>query len=565
MGKNATYLTSVKSLVCWIFVALLLVFLIANRQRNAGTFNWMTPLWADQSGYYVYLPALFIYDFDAGSFPDNVEAKTGDGFLLESNKVITRYACGVALLQAPFFLIIHVLAGVLGQPQDGFSGIYHQVPNLAALFYAILGLIFLWKFLKYYFKTGIRIFVLTALFFGTNLYYYTIDSTGMSHIYSFALFSLAAWLSKKITAPDFRNHYAWLSAWGFVFALIILVRPSNLLIFPFLFCLDCATLDELTSRIKRFATFRNIAILAFISLVVFLPQFMYWKYISGSYIHYSYEGYGFTNWKTPKLIELWFSPNNGLFLYSPLYLAAIAGVVIMIRDKKVNGWVILLTFCALSYLLASWFMFSFGCSFGSRNFVEYTVMLALPLGYLFRKIENLKKFKQIFLIALIAVLVLFNLRLVYRYSRCFQGGDWDFTEYVSFLKSVKKFHQELNFKGKNILTPEEEYSDILSVPLNKLYYLRFNKAVVRAKVAIEDENPEAFLVFAIDGPDSLLYWNSINLKDKIPDRKINKLHTVEGEFGLPVPLPENSRISAYIWNKNGESLIVEKLEVTLEQ
>jgi hypothetical protein len=526
----------------------------------------MTPLWADQAGYYVYLPSFFIYDFDVASFPEGIEANTGDGFSLDlnSNKVLTRYSCGVALLQAPFFLIIHLLAGILGHPQDGFSGIYHQVPNLAAFFYALLGMIFLWKFLSYYFGRGTLFLVLAAIFFGTNLYYYAIDSTGMSHIYSFGLFAVAAWLSKKLLNASSSQQYKYLIAWGIVFSLIVLVRPSNVLIFPFLFCLDFYSFDELPGRIKRFATYKNVLTLILIPLVIFLPQFLYWKYISGSFIYYSYEGYGFTNWDAPKIPELWFSPNNGLFLYSPLYLAALAGVFLMIRNRAGNGWMILLTFCSVSYLLASWFMFSFGCGFGSRNFAEYTVMFSIPLGYLFNYIENLKKGRKIFIAAIIVIMVLFNLRLVYRYSRCFQGGDWDFTEYASYLLTVRKYHEELDLDEDYRLTRDEEFSKVLSVPLNKLYYLDFNKAVVRSKVALEDINSEALLVLAVDGPDSMLYWKAVKLKDKIPDSKINKLHSVAEEFMLPVPLPKNSGISTYIWNKDRESLTIDKLEVFLE-
>jgi hypothetical protein len=566
MGKFSIYLTTVKSLVLWSLCILLLVFLIVNRQRGTGTFNWMTPLWADQAGYYVYLPSLFIYDFDAGSFPDNIEADTGDGFFLDlkSNKVITRYSCGVALLQSPFFLIIHLLAGISGHSQDGFSGIYHQTPNLAALFYALIGFFFLRKFLRYYFSPAISFFVVAALFFGTNLYYYAIDSTGMSHIYSFGLFAMAAWLTQKLLSASSGQHYLYLAAWGVVFALIVLVRPINVLIFPFLFCLGCSSFSELIRRVKRFATFKNFLLLAVITILIFLPQFVYWKYVSGSYIYYSYEGYGFTNWKTPKVIELWLSPNNGLFLYSPLYLAALSGVFLMIQNKIDNGWVICLTFFTLSYILASWYMVSFGCSFGSRNFVEYTVMFSLPMGYLFKYIGHLNRIRKIFFVTLIAVLVLFNLRLVYRYSRCFQGGDRDFAEYVSFLFTVRKYHEVLDLNDGNRLTTKDEFSKVLSVPLIKIYYLDFNKAVVRSKVAIEDKNSEALLVFAVVDKDSILYWDAVRLKDQIPAGKIHKLHSVKGEFMLPAPLPKSSDISTYIWNKNKELLTIDKFELFLE-
>lgn len=563
MDKNVIYVRAFKTFFYWLLFALLLIFAISNRHRNTGTFNWMTPLWADQAGYYVYLPALFIYDFDARAFPDSIEVNTGDGFSLdiESNKVITRYSCGVAILQAPFFYAIHLFAGILGKPQDGFSGIYHQVPNFAAFFYVLFGLIFLCKYLSHYFNPVIRFFVTGALFFGTNLYYYAVDSTGMSHIYSFGLFAFIAWLSKKIIISGREKSSVFLLIWGIVFSMIVLVRPSNILIFPFLFCMDCYSSTELLNRIKQYASFKNIVILALTAGVVFLPQMIYWKYVSGSYIYYSYEDYGFSNWKNPQILELWFSPDNGLFLYSPLYIAAIIGTILMIYNKKENGWVILLTFCALSYLLASWYIFSFGCGFGSRNFVEYTVMFSLPAGHLFKYISDQARVKRVLFSALIVIMVLFNLKLVYRYNRCFHGETWDFTEYLSFLNKVSRYHKVYDFNGSSRLTPEEEFSDILSVPLKDLYC---KKATVRSKVAIEDKNSEALLVIAIDSPDSLFYWNSLKLKNEIPPGKIKKLYSVKGEFRLPDGMPENSKISVYIWNINREFLTVRNIKVSLE-
>ncbi|MDP3914931.1 MAG: hypothetical protein Q8R96_14455 [Bacteroidota bacterium] len=555
-----------KPLVVWILAILLLTLLVNNRHHKTGTFNWMTPLWADQAGYYVYLPSLFIYNFDPKTFPEDIEKKTGLGFSLdlEKDKVVTRYTCGIAILQAPFFIFIHILAGILNQPQDGFSGIYHQVPNLAAVFYCILGIFFLWKFLLFYYKQSVVIFTIVALFFGTNLYYYAVDSTGMSHIYSFALFAIVAWLSKMRLSDEYRNSSFYSIAWSLIFALIVLIRPTNILIFPFLFCLDCKSIDEFWLRVKRFFTSRDIAIMIVSFLLVFLPQFLYWKYATGRYIADSYEGYGFTNWKSPKILELWFSPNNGLFLYSPFYIAAIWGMILMIKHKKFNGWLILSTFVIITYVFASWFVFSFGCSYGSRNYVEYTALFALPLGYLFTQIINYSKLKRIAIIAVLTFLVLFNLKLVYSYNRCFQGDVWDFQEYTAFFVNIQKYHQSLDMEGFEHMTPENEFSKTLYLPSNKIYFLEFKKAIVRTEVILEAKDSEAALVLAIETPDSTLYWSAVRLKDHIEDSKLHKKQTVEGEFWIPVSLPKNATIATYIWNLKKESLTVNELELTIE-
>jgi len=566
MYQFMRFLKPIKTLLVWILITMLLALLINNRHHKSGTFNWMTPLWADQAGYYVYLPGLFIYHFDAKSFPEKIEEKTGFGFSLdlEKNKVISRYTCGTAILQAPFFLIIHALAGILDQPQDGFSGIYHKVPDLAALFYCILGLFFLRKFLLFYYRNRTVWFTILTLFFGTNLYYYAIDSTGMSHIYSFALFALVAWLTRMILSGETKRTYLYLICWSLIFALIVLIRPSNILLFPFLFCLDCNSSAEFIRRVKRFLSFRVILILLVSSFVVFLPQFLYWKYVFGSYITDSYQGFGFSNWKSPKILELWFSPNNGLFLYSPLYLAFIAGLLLMIKHKIKNGWVILITFLVATYIFASWFIFSFGCGFGSRNYVEFLVLFSLPLGYIYSLIPEFRIGKRYLIILLIFGLSIFNLRLVYTYNRCFQGGDWNFQEYVSFLVKIRKYHQSLDMKGQEHMAPENEYSKTLYLEAGKIHYLKYKKAVVRAEVTLESKDSEAALVLAIETPDTKLYWNAFRLKDQVADSKLHKKQTVEGEFWIPASIPKNATIAAYIWNKNKETLTVSEFDLYLE-
>ncbi len=566
MSKNITRTGYLNYVIGFALFSLLLAFLIGNRHRDTGTFNWMTPLWADQAGYYVYLPALFVYDFDSNAFPENIEEKTGGGFALdaETGKVITRYSCGVAIMQAPFFIATHLLAGVLGQPQDGFSGIYHQVPNFAAWFYCLLGMIFLWRFLRLYFNRKIALFTLISLFFGTNLYYYAVDSTGMSHIYSFALFAVAAWLSKQVFSGK-KPPRSYFILWSLVAALIVLTRPTNILLFPFLICMDCSSFHDLWGRVKKILVPENILILIISSFIVFLPQFLYWKYVSGSYIFYSYEGYGFSNWKSPKILELWFSPNNGLFLYSPLYLVLIWGMISMIKRKKTNGWIALVTFLVLTYVLASWFVFSFGCGYGSRNFVEYTVLLALPMGFLLKKAISGSIPKKLFVFALTAFLVFFNLKLTYAYNRCFQGGVWDFQEYASYLIELRRYHQPLDLKSPDYLNEGKEYSETIYLPASRAAHVKFNKAVVRAELALETEKPEALMVLAIDTPDSTLYWGSVLLREQISSKKLNRKQKVKCQFNLPVPLPVNATIAAYIWNLKKESFIMYDLDLYLTE
>ncbi|MFC2111294.1 hypothetical protein ACFLQ5_02460, partial [Bacteroidota bacterium] len=113
-----------------------------------------------------------------------------NGFKFKDDKLITKYPYGVALLQLPFFIAAHYLSQPLGYDNNGFSIIYHKAIDIASVFYFLLSLLLMSSFLRNYFKQSFVILILFLMFSGTNLYYYSIVETGMSHIYSFFAFAL---------------------------------------------------------------------------------------------------------------------------------------------------------------------------------------------------------------------------------------------------------------------------------------------------------------------------------------------------------------------------------------
>ena len=168
-------------LVAAVLLLVLISILVMHRHRHTGEFNWRSKMWGDQAGYYIYTPALIIYDFNASALPEGIVDKTGSGFTIsESGKIITRYSYGVSLMQLPFFMAVHLYNGITGQPQDGFSGNYHLVSGIAAIFYTFLGMILLWKFLISRFRKRIAFLTIATLYAGTNLLYYSIDASRYS-------------------------------------------------------------------------------------------------------------------------------------------------------------------------------------------------------------------------------------------------------------------------------------------------------------------------------------------------------------------------------------------------
>lgn len=420
-----------------LFLFLLLplcLFLTFNKHSKDKVNSYHGVIWSDAAGYYVYNPIWFIYGNNAAAFPDSIEAKTGNGFSfdLATNKVVTKYPSGVALMQAPFFLLAHALAEPLGYKADGFSRIYSFGLFLAGIVYCCLGLFFISNYLSRYFSPAISIIGPILFFVGTNLFYYSIDAPGMSHVYSFFLFSLIVYLSPIIIS---QSNYKFYILFFICMVLVVLTRPTNVLIalFPLLFHLNNKT--EIIQRIKYIISQKvALGISAIVAFAFLLPQLFYWKTTMGKFLSYSYKNEGFDYWTNPKLLEVWFAAKNGLFTYSPLLLLSIAGIVLLIKDKRLSGYFFGGLFLLISFVFASWWCWWFGCSFGSRSFIEYYAVFIIPFCYVLKKSVD-KKYGKALIIVLIGLCCYLNMDMEYYYDGCFYGDTWDFASYFKLLNS----------------------------------------------------------------------------------------------------------------------------------
>jgi hypothetical protein len=416
----------------WLFFALLFgiaLFLTLQVHRETGRFNWQSEVYADGAGYYAYLPVTFLYRFDFNEFPAGIDDSVSCRFIDHQNrKFVYKYTCGVALLVSPFFAATVLVSEIAGFPlEGGFSDAFHRMADVAAVFYLILGLFLTGEVLKRYVSPPVRYVVILVLFAGTNLYFYAVRQPLMSHVYSFAVISLFI-----LALHRYLEKKSWKAFMLLAFAasLAILVRPVNgaiLILLPFW---DTGSLQALKERIGMLFTRKNLLIFLGILIVVFFPQMLYWCYMFGMPIHYSYEGESFSNGLAPHLAEIWFAPLNGLFLYNPAWLVFMAGVILMIISRQRNGILIFLFFLLISYIVASWHSWFFGCGYGHRAFIDFLPLFAIPFGILTERTFRMKtRLPAALVILLLTAMSYYNLRLIYSYSGCFFGSVWDWQRY----------------------------------------------------------------------------------------------------------------------------------------
>ena len=412
---------NLKIICIFILVFGLFSFLSLNRHSQSKIFTYHSELWADKAGYNVYLPSLFIYDFDATNLPDSLDYKVGNGFTLNrlSGKIITKYPYGVSLLQSPFWLMAHALS----EKKDGYSIFYQKSIDFAGCFYLTLGLFFLFFILKKNYSQWQCISLSLLIIISSGIFYYGIFETGMSHIYSFCTFSILLYLllNKNNFKPT--NYILLISIISLVY---IVVRPINVLfLLPilgyFIYLNDANYFNRTTiSDINK----KQILLILSVSVLLILPQLAYYKYAFGNFFVKSYQNEPFEIPTLNRIIELLFSTNNGLLIYYPICL-----VMIIYSFWTNHKFKVLLLILFVFYILiyASWWSLSLGCGFGHRAMNDIILVFFVPLF-----IFAIKPKKSIILIILALAIV--NFKFIFSYDTClYSSENFDFTEYKSIL------------------------------------------------------------------------------------------------------------------------------------
>ncbi|MES2567637.1 MAG: hypothetical protein V4565_12270 [Bacteroidota bacterium] len=406
-----------KILFAFILVFGLFGYISLNRHSVAKNFTYHSELWADKAGYNVYLPALFIYDFNANQLPENLEIKTGSGFQTDSlsGKIITKYPYGVSLLQSPFWLIAHVISN----EKDGYSYFYQKSVDIAGSFYLTLGLFFLFFTIRKFKSHSHSLILSLGIILSTGIFYYGIFETGMSHIYSFACLSVILYLLFFLDPSNYKKHLLIIV---FVSILYIIIRPINsLFLIPLLLYFYFTT--DYTIR-SYLSTIKFILLMALICVILILPQLFYYKYAFGSFLTNSYQNEPFVFPSFKRIGILLFSSDNGLLLYYPVMLGLIY-YFIKLRVGFSKPAIFILSCYVLIY--ASWWSLSLGCGFGHRALNDIVLIFFIPV---FTNKTDVSKGFISFLIAC----SLINLKFIFSYDSCLFTSDiWNYTEYTSIL------------------------------------------------------------------------------------------------------------------------------------
>ncbi|TND09654.1 MAG: hypothetical protein FD123_1011 [Bacteroidetes bacterium] len=382
------------SSAAWWFILLVSVNYLFTVSWSGN--NWKRIVDSDGQGYYAYLPAVFVQH--------DLQYKFGEEMLCKyrgicgtnlgrawCNRVdsfyVNKYYAGVAVALAPFYLPAYGLSDWLDYDHDGYSLLYQCSVSVGALFYLMLGLCCLRRLMKRFeIREAAQAIVLLTLFFGTNLFYYTLNESSMSHVFSFGFICAFLLTAHRMIETCTAKRMLLFS---FLFAMIILIRPVNgliILALPFL-AGSWENMKTLFPGLWKNKTALMFSVLVFCA-VLFIQLLLYY-FQCGKWFVYSY-----TNEKLvfaePHFFDILFSWRKGLFIYTPVLLVMLGGLFTL-RREPFRAASFLLFFLVLTYVLSCWWMWFYGGSYGMRAFIEFFPLFAILLGLLLQKLRDHKR------------------------------------------------------------------------------------------------------------------------------------------------------------------------------
>ncbi len=423
----------------------------------------------DAFGYYMYLPSIFIYqDITELNWLAEIDAKykvTG-GYLYQAHKIdngnyVFHYLGGVAILQTPFFLLGHLIAKHSAFEADGFSPPYQFALAFGVLFYCFLAIFLLRHILLKFFSDQTTAITMILLLLATNFIQYASIDNAMSHAYIFPLYVLVLYSTIKWHQS---LKIGWASLTGFIIGLATICRPTEaiMVLIPILWNTQTKEIaKEKWTIVKKHKN--HIIAAAIFGFIGILPQLIYWKYSSGSFV---YEVGSAWDFLTPHLRVIigW---EKGWFIYTPVTIFFIIGLFYV---KKYPFRKAVIYFCLVNiYIIISWRDWKYGASYSTRALVQSYPIFALAFAALIEKISQYKWRYAFYALGLYLLAVNFFQIVQYNYTflhynqmnRRYYGRiylnsnitpiDVSLLDTKEWLRNENKYNKEINFVQDSIL------------------------------------------------------------------------------------------------------------------
>lgn len=303
-----------------------------------------------------------------------------------------KYSVGPALLWFPYYHLMYtVFRGA------GVSFGYQFITGISAVLYTLIGLLLLYRLILQYFNRTLSTVSILSIAFTTNLFYYGSLDTVNSHAASFFVTVL--------------------------FLMIVLQRQHMFLTGLFLGIVGLVRMQDLVYGVLLLPhVSRKTFLKIFLGIVTgLLPQLLAWHSLYGSFWVNPYltgsEGFRI---HPLRMVDVLFAPGNGLFLWTPVTMAACVGLVLKNKQKKFPHRLFFAIFALQLFIVASWSSFLQGASYSGRMFVSSLPLLAFGLATFYERLAayrfRIQQYLWVFVYPLSMINMLFILFFLITHS-----------------------------------------------------------------------------------------------------------------------------------------------------
>ena len=461
---------------------------------------------SDNYGYYLYLPAKFIYDDPAlkGDWYKTMNEKYKNTptyyQLMQSPKggIIDRFSYGMALIWSPAFFTAHTFAKTFDYEADGFSRPYQWALILYGGLIAIIGLLFSRKILLHFFSDGVVAITLLLMYIGTNLFFFVTLGNDVPHVYLFTLYTLIIWFTIKWHEKLTLIYAVGLGvALGFTMA----VRQSEIIaaIIPVFW--GITNYETLIEKIRMVWKKKGHVILVLIIAgAILLPQFLYWRTFAGEYILNVYNDAGSTLKLTnPRFGYVLFSFRKGWVIYSPLILLSFAGLYFCWKRYRTFFWPVVIHLFVNLYLIAS---FTSLVSFGWRAFIQSYAVLLLPMACFMAYLVQRKLYAKIIFGLILLPFIALNIHQAWQTNM----------EVIDGSRMTREYY--FRILGKKSATPEDRALLLVERSFSTFDTLKID--MHKKNILFNDYEEESFFHTDTSAPTPYSGRGSFKLNKEIP-------------------------------------------------
>ena len=334
----------------------------------------------------------------------------------EAGRRINFAPIGCALLWAPFYAAGHVAAVATGAPANGLSQPYITAVAYGSACYGFLAVLLSAAIARAVTGRGLAAAMAVAL--GTPLVFYVYVAPIFAHASSAFAVALFLWTWLRVRE---RWSLTGVVALGLVGGLVAMIREQDLLIVagPALDFLRWAV------RSRRLVPRRSAIALAAAGagtfVLAYLPQLVAYQALNGHPGPTTLVTRKMT-WTAPHALEVLFSPEHGLFAWTPLAILALAGLALLAADRRRDtdarwiGALALLMVCLQIYVTGAVESWTVAGSFGQRRFIGLTPLLVLGLATLIAIVRDRSRIERVALGATIVLGIWWNVGLMAQFG-----------------------------------------------------------------------------------------------------------------------------------------------------